>query len=159
MEIDKMSYIDRLIKNCELAKKATPIQEFVFKNLDELDSIKQAIYIIEEINGDNGDTFSKFSNYKERKERKCAKLNSPSNIMYVGSSTNYRVKTRIKQHLGNSDSYKETYALHLGHWFVGEYKITIKQYDVIDNDVLQIIEDDLSDQLKPAFGKQGGNNR
>jgi hypothetical protein len=31
-------------------------------------------------------------------------------------------------------------------------------YDV-ENEVLQIIEDDLSDILKPAFGKQGGNNK
>jgi hypothetical protein len=26
-------------------------------------------------------------------------------------------------------------------------------------DVLQIIEDDISDRLSPAFGKKGGNNK
>ncbi len=40
----------------------------------------------------------------------------------------------------------------------GDYKITIMQYDV-PREVLQIIEDGLSDKLKPAFGKQGGNNK
>jgi len=39
-----------------------------------------------------------------------------------------------------------------------KYKITIKEYTVA-KDVLQIIEDDLSDQLSPAFGKKGGNNK
>ena len=53
---------------------------------------------------------------------------------------------------------KGTYALHLSHWFAGKFKITVKQYDVA-GDVLQIIEDDLSYSLKPAFGKQGGNNK
>jgi len=76
-------------------------------------------------------------------------------MMYVGSSTT-GIRKRIEQHIG--DGYKGTYALHLRHWFNGTYKITIKQYDE-SKDVLQIIEDDLSDKLKPAFGKQGGNNR
>jgi hypothetical protein len=44
------------------------------------------------------------------------------------------------------------------YWFSGTYKITVRIYDVPD-DVLQIIEDDLSDRLKPAFGNQGGNNK
>ena len=150
-----MSYIDRLIENCMLAKQASPIKEFEFKDLNDLDNIKQAIYIIEEIDGKNEDTFCKYSRYKEKGERKCAKLNSPSNVIYVGSSIT-GVKKRIEQHIGNG--HKETYALHLKYWFKGKFKIIIKQYDVA-NDVLQIIEDDLSDQLKPAFGKQGGNNK
>jgi len=49
-------------------------------------------------------------------------------------------------------------ALHLEHWFAGNSKITAKIYDE-PAAVLQIIEDDLSDTLKPAFGKQGGNSR
>jgi hypothetical protein len=46
----------------------------------------------------------------------------------------------------------------LSHWFTGEYKITVTQYDV-PNEVLQILEDDMADRWKPAFGKRGGNNR
>jgi len=66
------------------------------------------------------------------------------------------IKKRIKQHRG--DGYEGTYALHLKHWFKFQYKITVKQYSV-SKEVLQIIEDDLSDRLKPAFGKKGGNNK
>ena len=56
------------------------------------------------------------------------------------------------------DGSKATYALHLSHWFRGEYKVTVKVYNE-HSDVLQIIEDALSDELKPAFGKQGSNNK
>jgi hypothetical protein len=48
---------------------------------------------------------------------------------------------------------KATSALHLSHWFNGKYKVTVKQYDV-EHEVLQIIEDDLSDLLRPAFVKK-----
>lgn len=150
-----MSYIDRLIANCKIAKEATPTKEFELKELAELDGIKQAIYVIEEIGGGVESTFLQFARFKEKKERKCAKLNAPSSIMYVGSSTT-GVKKRIEQHLG--DGHEGTYALHLKYWFTGKHKITVKQFEV-SKEVLQIIEDDLSDQLKPAFGKQGGNNK
>ena len=150
-----MSYIDRLIENCQLAKKASPIREFVMKNNSDLDGIDKAIYIIEQIDGDPEKTFKDFSLYRQRKERSCAKLNSPSKVMYVGSSTT-GLKNRIYQHIG--DGPKGTYALHLRHWFKGQYQVSIKVY-MESADVLQIIEDDLSDQLKPAFGKSGGNNK
>jgi len=150
-----MSYIDKLIENCNIAKAATPSKEFMLGELSDLDGMKQAIYIIEEIGGDIENTFLQFSRFKEKKERKCAKLNAPSKVMYVGSSTT-GVKKRIEQHLG--DGHEGTYALHLKYWFSGNHKITIKQYEV-SKEVLQIIEDDLSDKLKPAFGKQGGNNK
>lgn len=150
-----MSYIDRLIKNCETAKDAEVEEEFVLEELTDLDGIEQAIYVIEETKGDNESTFLEFSRYKDKKERKCARLNAPSQIMYVGSSTT-GVRKRIEQHMG--EGHKGTYALHLKYWFKGEYEITIKRYNVT-KEVLQIIEDDLSDRLKPAFGKQGGNNR
>lgn len=150
-----MSYIDRLIQNCNFAKSATPINQFELSDLSQLDGMKQAIYIIEDLSDDVEKTFLDFSRYKDRKERMCAKLNSPSNIMYVGSSTT-GVRKRIEQHQG--DGNEGTYALHLKFWFKGSFKIKIKQYDQT-KEVLQIIEDDISDQLKPAFGKQGGNNK
>lgn len=150
-----MSYIDRLIDNCKTAKKSAPVKEFYLKNLTELDGMKQAIYVIEQTDGDVEETFLDFSRYKDKKERKCAKLNAPSKIMYVGSSTT-GVKKRIEQHQG--DGNKATYAIHLKHWFRANYRITVKQYSET-KEVLQIIEDDLSDKLKPAFGKHGGNNK
>ncbi len=150
-----MSYIDNLISNCNAAKLAKPLNVIEVDNLSELDGIRKAIYIIEELEGNPEETFLEFSRYKEKKERACAKLNFPSRVLYVGSSTT-DVKKRIKEHMGKGNN--NTYALHLSHWFRGNYKVTVKQYDVT-NEVLQIIEDDLSDLLKPAFGKQGGNNK
>jgi len=150
-----MGYMDRLIENCQKAKNATLSRTFEMKSLSDLDCINKAIYVIEEIDGDSKNTFISFAEYKKKKLRACAKLNAPSNVMYVGSSTT-GLSNRISQHIGNGA--EKTYALHLRHWFKGEYRITIKIYDV-ENEVLQIIEDDLSDRLKPAFGKQGGNNK
>ncbi len=64
----------------------------------------------------------------------------------------------MAQHLGFG--HKSTYALHLNQWYQGQYKITIYQYaDTLPADVLQLIEDDLADQLQPAFGKSGANNK
>lgn len=129
--------------------------EFELVELSQLDNIKNAIYIIEEIGGDTSQTFDDFKAYKDTKKRACCKLNEPSQVMYVGSSTT-GIKNRIKQHLG--DGYAKTYALHLKHWFKGKYKIIVKVYNE-PLSVLQIIEDDLSHSLKPAFGKKGGNNK
>jgi Uri superfamily endonuclease len=150
-------YIDTLIKNCELAKNIKPNREFEFNNLSDLDNIPIAIYIIEEIAGNIEETFSKLKEYKNKKERNCPKLNNASSTLYVGSSTT-GLKKRIKEHIG--DGSKSTYSLQLKYWFRGNYKITIKVYDnEISREIIQIIEDNLSHQLKPAFGKQGSNNR
>ena len=150
-----MLYIDTLIENCKKAKLAKSTKEFVLKDISELNSIKNAIYVIEEINGDNKKTFNDFLNYKKLKERACPKSNSPSQIMYVGSSST-GVKKRIQQHLGYGP--KSTYALHLNHWFKGQYQITIKVFEE-SLEVIQILEDALSKELSPAFGKRGGNNK
>ncbi len=149
-----MTYIERLIKFCETAKNTVPIREIELNAISDLDNFGKSIYVIEQIDSDIEKTFIEFSRYKAKKERACAKLNSPSKIMYVGSSTT-GVKKRIEQHLGHGN--ENTYAIHLSHWFEGSYKIVIKEYDV-ENEVLQIIEDDLSDRLRPAFGKKGSNN-
>lgn len=150
-----MGYIDELIANCYLAKNAKPLKEFVMKDIGELDFIKSAIYIIELDAGDAHKAFDDFSNYRALKERKCARLNNISNVFYVGSSTT-NLKKRIREHIGYG--YKNTYALNLEHWFQGKYKITVKEYDVSRN-VLQIIEDDIANTLKPAFGKMGSNSK
>ncbi|MDP2278019.1 MAG: GIY-YIG nuclease family protein [Nitrospirota bacterium] len=150
-----MRYIDKLIENCQKAKDANSQREFVMNDISDLSGIDKAIYVIEQLDGDPEKTFIDFSRYKQSKARACAKINSPSMVMYVGSSTT-GLQKRISQHLG--DGNKNTYALHLKHWFNGKYKISIKVYNQPDA-VLQIIEDDLSDRLKPAFGKQGGNNK
>jgi Uri superfamily endonuclease len=150
-----MSYIDTLIENCNRAKSAQPAKEFELSDISDLDGIVNAIYIIEEIGGDADKTFIELSNYKKAKQRACPRLNAPAQVMYVGSSTT-GVKKRIEQHLG--DGPKGTYALHLKHWFNGRHRITIKVYDE-PLEVIQIIEDALSHDLAPAFGKRGGNNK
>ncbi len=150
-----MTYIDTLIENCIKAKEARPTNEITYDNSSQLKGIEKAIYMIEEIDGSPEKTFIDFSHYKKSKERACPKLNAPSRVMYVGSSTT-GIKNRIEQHIGNG--YKGTYALHLSHWFTGQYRIIVKVYDV-PIEVLQIIEDALSHDLAPAFGKQGANNK
>jgi hypothetical protein len=92
-----MSYIDKLIENCKIAKAASLVQEFCLEDLSQLNEIRQAIYVIEQIDGNEEEAFLDFSQYKGKKERKCAKLNAPSKVMYVGSSTT-GVKNRIEQH-------------------------------------------------------------
>lgn len=129
--------------------------------MSQLDGIKSAIYVIEEVDGDMDKTFSEFVDYKkaqksqETESRACPKENHPSPVLYVGSSTT-GVKNRINQHLG--DCPNKTYALRLKNWFKGKYKITVLVYDE-PIEVLQIIEDALAFELKPAFGKKGGNNK
>lgn len=150
-----MDYIETLIRNCNLALTAQPTTEFVLSELCELQNLTHAIYIIEQTQGNPNDTFTKFSKFKSLKTHSCARLNSPSSTLYVGSSTT-NIKKRITEHLGNG--HPSTYALHLKHWFDEEYKITIKLYDQ-PIEVLQIIEDAISYKLRPAFGKLGGNGK
>jgi hypothetical protein len=150
-----LSYIDTLINYCQQAKSAYPTKEFVLNDIDDLKKVNNSIYIIEQTSGDIEQTFEDMKRYKATKERACPAINNPSPVMYVGSSTS-SVKNRIKQHLGEGN--KSTYSLHLSKWFEGKFRITIKEYDV-PREVLQIIEDDISDRLNPAFGKKGGNNK
>jgi hypothetical protein len=153
-----MNYIDKLIASCHQAKAAQPIQTIVITegtDLAALNGIQNGVYVFEEINGNPQQTFEALDRYKKSGDRNCPQLNKACKVMYVGSSRT-GVKGRIEQHIGNGP--KSTYALHLSHWFTGEYKITVTQYDV-PNEVLQILEDDQADRLEPAFGKRGGNNR
>lgn len=60
------------------------------------------------------------------------------------------------QHLKEGPKY--TYALHMAHWFKVKVITKILEYNV-KLPVLQIIEDSISYNLKPSFGKQGGNNK
>jgi hypothetical protein len=171
--MEQVSYLDELIANCEAAKKAVCIKDFIFKEDSDLDGIETAIYIIKELNGNSKKTFDEFKKFKkdqsEKKKRNkkkkndeekevvlaCPKLNSESEILYVGSSTT-DLKKRLYQH--TIESHKDTYALRLNDWFTGQYEIQIKVYKETNN-VLQLIEDNLSFNLKPAFGKRGSNNK
>ena len=148
-------YLDVLIEACQEAKKAVPTREFKDARLEDLGDVKNAIYIIQQIDGDKTKTYESFIEYKALKQRACAKINHPSEVLYVGSSTT-GVKKRLEQHLGLGPA--GTYALQLNHWFVGRYTMTVREYEC-SRFVLQLIEDDLSAQLRPAFGKTGGNSK
>ena len=107
-------------------------------------------------------TFNDFTSFREEeglkgeKGMRCAQPNSPSEILYIGSSTT-GVRRRLREHTTKLGSLK-TYALRLNNWFKGQYQIHIKEYDV-SRDVLQLIEDNLAFELKPAFGKRGPNGK
>ena len=151
-----MSYIKELIANCEQALQTEPERSFVMTDLAELEGIKTAIYIIELTSGDPEKVFLDFVAYRGKRERACAKLNAPCSTLYVGSSTT-GVKARIRQHLG--DGYKGTSALHLQEWCKDDYKIRVLVYPNVKREVLQIVEDSTSHELRPAFGKSGPNNK
>lgn len=151
------TYIDGLIDDCRKAKEAVPTQ--AVQSLDDTEvfkGLKNAIYVFEEIGGDAGQTFERFCGFKDQRTRQCPRANSPSQILYVGSSVG-KLESRLKQHVGNNNN-KSTSALNLTHWFRGQYRITAKTYDVSPA-VLQIIEDSLHHYLKPAFGKNGSNGK
>ena len=150
-------YLETLIKDAVVALKSLPLKEEVIINLQDIENITctRGIYIIEELNGDKQKTYNAFAEHKRKEYVAMPKLNLPSNILYVGSSRK-NLKSRLLQHAGQC--YKGTYALHLKNWFEGQIKITVKEYNVSDS-VLQLIEDGISFELKPAFGKAGGNNK
>ncbi|OTK62513.1 hypothetical protein B9X68_02265 [Acinetobacter pittii] len=138
---------------------------YIIANIADIEKVKDfksAIYIIREIGGNPLKTFNDFISFREEEGLKgenrmrCAKPNSPSEILYVGSSINDLIN-RLREHTTKVSSLK-TYALRLNNWFKGEYQIHIKEYDV-SRDILQLIEDNLAYELKPAFGKRGPNGK
>ena len=105
----------------------------------------------------NEDVSSSFAHAKasEKGKRAYARLNSPSSIIYVGSSE--KIHQRIKEHLGFGA--KGTYSLQLSAWAPPlslSLKLWCAQYpENTHTDVLQALEDALWSQLKPMFGRQG----
>lgn len=161
------TYLDKLINDCEIAKKSEPIKTYNYSSNENLEKffmlygneLKQdscAIYIIKEINGNSKETRSRFIQYKNNEDVACPKLNpNASDVLYVGSSST-NVINRLKQHI--LGTHTKTYALRLQHWFQGQYEIEIRTYQVPPS-ILQLIEDNLSHSLQPAFGKKGGNSK
>lgn len=78
----------------------------------------------------------------------------PTSCMYVGSSRDC-VK-RLMEHFGFGA--KSTYSLHLSSWasqLGGEFQINILKYDNVEQRVLCALEDKLSEELTPLFGRRG----
>lgn len=150
-----MSYLDELITACNEAKNTQPINKYIVFDLEKVENGIPSLYIIKDLSGNPETTLDSFGVYRKKTDRKCSKINSPSTTMYVGSSI-ANVKKRLKEHMGFGS--KHTYALNLNDWFFGEYEITVFHYDVTSL-VLQLIEDDTTNELKPAFGKMGPNGK
>lgn len=76
--------------------------------------------------------------------------------MYVGSSSRGDCVKRLLEHFGFG--YNRTYSLHISAWangLVGDFEIEILKYTDIEPAVLCAIEDHLSKELKPLFGRRG----
>jgi hypothetical protein len=171
-----MDYFDDLIEEIGEAKTTTHIdvEQLEKKDINTEDDLKflneynQAIYVIKQKDGDVKQTRKDFKAARKTQRRKDGSktkkgkvrkkswpklVNDPSKIMYVGSSTDNRLHTRIKNHtLKCSDG---TSGLRLNDWFHNDYEITIYIYDT-SLGRLRLIEDAMWYDLKPAFGKREG---
>ena len=127
-------------------------------DLTELSGHQKGVYVIEDIGNKHETTFEALKKFKVQQKGifACPKLNSPSNVLYVGSSTTGIMK-RLEQHFGITGA-KQTSSLHANYWFEGRLKVTVYLYEYSRN-VIQLIEDGLSAALQPVFGKTGPNNK
>lgn len=115
-------------------------------------------------------TFFNFSRLNKTKIKNLDRINhskdnttnNNSNFLYVGSSMSDFID-RLKNHLGVRDSVR-TYALHLSKWDnnldynikIVVYQLKDKNEDTINNNVVELIEQQIWDNLKPLFGKRSG---
>ncbi|AIL46975.1 hypothetical protein [Elizabethkingia anophelis] len=84
-----------------------------------------------------------------------------SKVLYVGSSTT-DFRTRIKNHLGTEGI--RTYSMHLCKWDNGlDYNLNISAFELIgentekiDRFLVEIIEQQFWEELRPVFGKKSG---
>lgn len=154
--MQNFDYLNQLIQDCEITKQAISGACFIYSDAMVLPAKCSAIYIIREIGGDPQYTYDAFLAFKSQfKHLKTAQPNHPSQILYVGSCTT-KLKNRLEQHTLKCNQH--THALRLYEWFTGNYEIEIQLYDV-SKSFLQLIEDNLAYNLKPAFGKRGNNNK
>lgn len=116
------------------------------------------------------DTFTAFSTNNKTKIKnenrinhsKDNTINNYSNFLYVGSSTSDFIG-RLKNHLGVRNSIR-TYSLHLSKWDENlEYNIRVVTYQLknkneipINNILVELIEQQIWDNVKPLFGKRSG---
>nr|WP_199000915.1 hypothetical protein [Flavobacterium sp. ASV13] len=116
------------------------------------------------------DTFQTFSRINKTMTKNVTRINhsldnsanNNSNFLYVGSSIG-DFSGRLKNHLGIRKSVR-TYSLHLSKWDTNlDYNIRVVTYQVKDknknpvsNNIVELIEQQIWDKLKPLFGKRSG---
>ena len=94
------------------------------------------------------------SKYKVARDNK----NAESEYVYVGSCTKIKLGDRFKQHCGYG--HHSTYSLQLSKWIGDdELTFTFAYVEMPDALIAQQLEDQLHRELKPIFGKSGGNNK
>lgn len=96
------------------------------------------------------------------KKVKLSKYNKRfSTVLYVGSSTT-DFKTRIKNHLGTEGA--GVYSLHLSKWDnslqydlkISAYQVISQTEQIVERFIVEILEQQIWDELKPVFGKRSG---
>jgi len=112
--------------------------------------------------------FQRFSEENRTKTKNKDRINVSrfnqhiSNILYVGSSTT-DFRARIKNHIGLGSG--RVYSLHLSKWdcavdydlFIDVYIIkSVRNSSIVERFVVEIIEQQIWDELKPSFGKKSG---
>jgi len=81
---------------------------------------------------------------------------NPGRVLYVGSSTT-GIQRRINEHLGFG--HNATYSLQLNKWANKlPFSISFIIYEIkeVGQDIIQLLEDSLSNKHKPVLGKKGG---
>jgi len=175
MNLCQSEYLEKLLHNVTSAKSAAPLKTSEFaaqfpasqsdeahlrEAMETIAGIQNAIYIVRLEHQEVRDVKKikqLMIDYKSKQERSCPKVNRDvSTVMYVGSSSTGLTK-RLNQHFGFG--YPKTYALQLQYWFRGRVSIEVLDYANTSREVLQLVEDAISAQLKPMFGKQGSNNK
>lgn len=130
------------------------------------------IYVIRVIDNNIAKTliqkFLRFSKDNKLKTKNVDRVNvsrfndTNSDVLYVGSSTTDFI-TRIQNHLGVLKN--RVYSLHLSKWDENfDYEIIIDIFkveslngnEVVERFVVEIIEQQIWEKLKPIFGKKSG---
>ena len=175
MNLNQSDYLASLLANINIAKQISPRNSIELAvqfpiaiskqvsagvKIESLAGVEHAIYIVRVAEPEKksiAQVKEMLIGYKSTRERSCPKINKHNSpVLYVGSSTTGLLK-RLNQHFGFGPA--KTYALQLQHWFKGGISIQVMDYADTTREILQIVEDAISSELLPMFGKQGGNNK
>lgn len=166
---NEINHLDNIKENIKINKLSRiTIAADSLKNYKvnmDLPSIQKAIYIItSDVQIKINEVEQKFNNikkedeFKEKKyKRGMCRINKDNKknykCLYVGSSQNYRIKSRLMQHLGFGPI--STFSLHFNEWWE-QGEIFIDIYEIQNGKKeLQLFEDLLWEKYKPLFGRQG----
>jgi hypothetical protein len=148
--------MDIFNKNCDFTNCKTPVLYTI--ELVDHSKKKELLAIFNEFTSINKSRIKGGRIYHSQDNTS----NNTSNFLYVGCSMKDYLG-RLKNHLGVRNSLG-TYSLHLSKWDNNlDYHIRINTYQIIDtenneikNIVVEVLEQQIWDKLKPLFGKRSG---